>query len=224
MGRDAPTCWFDEQRWRLYATERTEPGAFTLFVLSPERDGEDAFTIDARRTRLGADVSGPRIGELGDAESRGKVEIDFHGNFVTENRANVLLRQAYWEVKNERFRLLVGQTSDVISPLIPGTLNYSVGWAGGNIGFRRTQFRAERYLAASDRFLLTLQGALSQDIVADFPNDPGVRRETSNWPIVQTRAALTWGSRVNGADPVTLGYSGTSAKPDSTFSPRVRRH
>ncbi len=142
----------------IYATERTEPGAFTLFVLSPEQDGEDAFVIDARRTRLGADVSGPKIGALGNAESGGRVEIDFHGNFVTENRANVLLRQAYWEVKNKRFRLLVGQTSDVISPLIPGTLNYSVGWAGGNIGFRRTQFRGERYLAASDRFLLTLQG------------------------------------------------------------------
>jgi hypothetical protein len=192
----------------IYQTERTEPGAFTLFVLSPEQDGEDAFIIDARRTRLGADVSGPRIAALGNAQNGGKVEIDFHGNFVTENRANVLLRQAYWEVKNERFRLLVGQTSDVISPLIPGTLNYSVGWTGGNIGFRRTQFRGERYVAASNRFLLTLQAALSQDIVADFPNDPGVRRETSNWPIVQTRAAGSWGIRGSGADPVTLGCSG----------------
>ncbi len=192
----------------IYATERTDPGSYTLFVPSRQQQGEGAFTIDTRRTRLGADVNGPRIEALGDVENGGRVEIDFHGNFVTENRAGVLLREAYWEAKNERFRILIGQTSDVISPLYPGTLNYSVGWAGGNIGFRRAQFRAERYLAASEQMWFTFQGALCQDIVADFPTDPGVIRETSDWPIVQARTAVTLGPRGANANPIELGFSG----------------
>jgi hypothetical protein len=38
----------------VYASERTNPGEYTLFVFSRQQHGEDAFTIDARRTRLGA--------------------------------------------------------------------------------------------------------------------------------------------------------------------------
>ena len=49
------------------------------------------------------------------------------------------------EVKDDDFRFLVGQTWDVISPLYPGMLMYSVGWDGGNIGYRRAQVRGERY-------------------------------------------------------------------------------
>ena len=72
------------------------------------------------------DVEGPRIAALGGANSQGQVEVDFQGAFVTENLAGVQLRQAYWEVRNESFRVLVGQHWDVISPLYPATLNYSV--------------------------------------------------------------------------------------------------
>lgn len=192
----------------LYATQRTSPGAYSLFVFSREDQGEDAFAIDARRTRLGINVSGPALARLGNAESGGKVEIDFHGDFVTENRATILLRQAYWEIKNERFRLLVGQTWDVISPLYPETVSYANGLFAGNIGLRRTQFRAERYLDLSDFLRLTLQASLNQDIVTDFPTDPGVRREASDWPVVQARAALSLGARSDHHEPMTIGFSG----------------
>ena len=67
----------------IYATQRTNPGAFTLFVFSEDDQGESALTIDARRTRLGADISGP---DFGGGSTGGRVEIDFHGDFVTENR------------------------------------------------------------------------------------------------------------------------------------------
>ena len=84
---------------------------------------------------------------FGGARVGGKVEIDFQRQIDVENKASLLLRHAYVEIKDDEFRLLAGQTWDVISPLCPGVLFYSVGWDGGNIGYRRPQFRAERYLA-----------------------------------------------------------------------------
>ena len=192
----------------IYSTARTSPGAFTVFVFSREDQGEAAFTIDARRTRLGLEVIGPAVRRFAHAETGGRVEIDFHGNFVTENRATVLLRHAYWEVKDERYRLLVGQTWDVISPLYPSTVNYSHGYFSGDIGFRRTQFRAERYVSVSDFLRLTLQASLNQDIVTDFPSETGIRREAADWPVVQARIAVALGKPTERRDPITLGFSG----------------
>jgi hypothetical protein len=90
--------------------------------------------------------------------------------------------------------MLVGQTWDVVSPVLPSTVNFSVTWAAGNIGFRRTQFRMERYLHLSDDVTWTLQGALAQNIVPDLASGDlaaGVLRETGAWPMLQARTALT---------------------------------
>lgn len=192
----------------VYATQRTFPGAYSLFVLSESEQGEAGFAIDARRSRFGLNVEGPSLAALHGADSGGRVEIDFHGNFIVENRAAVLLRHAYWEVRDESFRLLVGQTWDVISPLWPGMVEYAPGYLGGNIGFRRTQFRAERHVELTDRLLVSLEASLNQDIVADFPADPGIRREPSNWPVVQGRLAFTVGSSRYDSEPAVVGVSG----------------
>ena len=189
----------------IYATQRTSPEAFTLLVFSPEDQGESAFNIDTRRTRLGLNVTGPPNGSM---TSRGNVEIDFLGTFVTENRANVRLRQAYWETSNDQTRLLVGQTWDVASPLIPSTLNAGFGYFAGNIGFRRAQFRAERDIELAQCLLLTLQGSLNQDIVGDFVETPGVRREAASWPVIEARTAVTFSPPRHDAEPVRLGISG----------------
>ncbi|MEN6450524.1 MAG: hypothetical protein ABFC96_08540, partial [Thermoguttaceae bacterium] len=133
------------------STERTSPGPYTLWACSGSNGKEDEFYIDARNTRLGFDVLGPEVPLFGCAKSGGKVEIDFQQTVLsTENKASVLLRHAYAEVKDEDFRLLAGQTWDVISPLFPCTLNYSVGWDAGDIGYRRAQIRGERYFHLSD--------------------------------------------------------------------------
>ena len=187
----------------VFATSRTAPGPFTLWVLSREEGGESSFAIDARATRLGVNIDGPVIHsgfELG-----GQVEIDFFGEFLMENRAEARLRHAYLEATNEQWRLLVGQTWDVVSPLWPGSLNFSVGWAGGNIGFRRAQVRAERAIAMPEGELL-LQGSLNQDIVEDFPSEPGVRRETASYPVLQARVAYS--HPMADGRRATLGFSG----------------
>lgn len=82
----------------LSSTSRTSPGQFTLWVFSEEDQGESAFEIDARRSRVGIEIEGSEI-RLGTEKFRsvGLVEIDFFGEFLTENTAGARLRQAYWE-------------------------------------------------------------------------------------------------------------------------------
>ncbi len=191
----------------LYATQRVFPGEFTLFVLSEEDQAEDVFTTDARCSRIGLEVLGPDIAFAGGLSSGGRVEVDFLGEFVNENQPQARLRQAYWEAKNDRQRMLVGLTWDIISPRLPRTVNFSVGWLGGNIGFRRAQFRYERFHDWSDKVAGKLQLSLNQDISPDFPTDPGVRREASNYPVIQARTALKLYPELGERAP-ELGISG----------------
>ncbi len=200
----------------FYGSSRWAPGQFILYVPSPEGltgEGEDSFVIDTRRTRLGMNITGPDVPLFGCAKSGAQVEVDFMGfagNVVggsvvpnSENFAGVLMRHAFAELKTDNWRLLAGQTWDVISPLNPGMLTYAVGWAGGNIGFRRMQIRGERYLHFSDSCLVTVQGAMLQDVVADLPN----LAENSNWPVLAGRVALSLGQANNGVRPFTIGLS-----------------
>ena len=191
----------------VYSTQRTTPGSYTLFVQSASTQPEGEFLVDARNTRLGIDIGGPRMAFFNYAATGGKVEIDFQNSVLsTENRATILLRHAYMEAKNEEFRLVMGQTWDVISPLNPGTLMYSVGWYGGNIGYRRAQLRGERFLAFSDTSLVTAQLSANQTVFSD--GTTVIRGESPTWPIIEGRIAWTIGDRGKGARPITIGISG----------------
>ncbi|MCX7426098.1 MAG: hypothetical protein NTW96_10825 [Planctomycetia bacterium] len=193
----------------VYETERSNDGDTTLYVYSPETNGDKAFHLSAQATRLGIDVAGPRLRIFNCAPSGGKVELDFFGSFITENKGSVLLRHAYWEVKDDDFRLLMGQTWDVISPLYPNTIMYSVYWGAGNIGYRRAQLRGERFLKFSDTSLVTLQSSLNVDVVTDFTaTDDDIQGDHSAWPLIEGRAAWTVGHRGKGDLPTTVGFSG----------------
>jgi hypothetical protein len=190
-------------------TGRTYPGNYPLYVSRPREDANADCYVDVRSTRLGIDVLGPQIPCLDCAQSGGKVEIDFQRQIDVENKPSLLLRHAYVEVKNDDFRLLAGQTWDVISPLTPGVLFYSVGWDAGNIGYRRPQFRAERYLRASDTCEFVAQGSLN----TIAPTDTAGTAETytalpSDWPILEGRLAMVLGRRGPGCLPWEWGVSG----------------
>ena len=190
----------------IYASSRQFPRRFILFIESEETQGEDAFEVEMRYTRVGMRLTGPRVNMLGGLTSGGQVEVDFLGGFVTENQPDTRLRHAYWEAKNDDYRFLVGQYWDLTSPLLPNTINFSVNWAAGNIGFRRAQFRVERYLDVSDNFRLTLQAAAASEVIQDFRTADDIGRESPNWPMIQARTAMTVGDR--DSRPVTLGFSG----------------
>lgn len=188
-----------------YETSRTYLGDYTLWAISSADEGEDAIHFNGKGTRLGIDVAGPRLACFGCAKSGGKVEIDFEGNFTIENKPGVLLRHAYWEVKNDNFRLLMGQTWDVISPLYPKCIMYSVYWGAGNIGYRRAQLRYERYFTLTDAWKLEFQGALATDAVQDFATGTNAANgDHSGWPIIEMRV----GTQIGRCNPISFGVSG----------------
>ncbi len=193
----------------IYSSSRTFPGHFVLWIDSEETQGENTIVLDARRSRVGVDILGPEVDVFGGMKGGGKIEVDFFGSFTTENTTNVRLRHVYWEAKNDDLRLLAGQTWDLVSPLYPNTVNFSVNWAAGNIGFRRTQFRAERYIHLSDDVTLAVQGAVAQNIIPDLATGDlaaGVVRETGNWPMLQARTGITFPAF--DCKPWTIGFSG----------------
>jgi len=188
-----------------YETSRTYLGDYTLWAISPDVEGEDAIHFNAKGTRLGLDVSGPRLHCFGCAKSGGKVEIDFEGSFTVENKPGVLLRHAYWEVKDQNFRFLMGQTWDVISPLYPKCILYSVYWGAGNIGYRRAQMRYERYFHLTPGWQLELQGALATDAGCDFTNgNAPANGDHGGWPIIEMRV----GTKIGHHNPICFGVSG----------------
>jgi hypothetical protein len=186
-----------------WETSRSANGDYVLYVLRPKDNDNESFDVDAKPTRLGFDVLGPHVCFFGDAQTGGKVEIDFQGSFSTENKGALLLRHAYVEVKNDEYRLLAGQTWDVISPLYPGVLFYTVGWDGGNIGYRRAQARAERYIGLSDNLLITAQASVNEDLLSDS----GITSDHSGWPVLEGRLAATVGPRGPGRHPIEMGVS-----------------
>ena len=199
----------------VYSTSRTTPGTYTLFVQSASTNPENECIADIRNTRLGTDVGGPPVTFFGEQfQTGGKVEIDFQSislnNLAGENKATVMMRHAYAEVKNEDWRLLFGQTWDVISPLYPGTVLFSVGWDAGDIGYRRAQIRGERYLAFSDTSLVTAQLAAAPQVFADNLTSTSkvITGEPTGWPIMEGRVAWTVGDRCPGGLPITVGVSG----------------
>lgn len=196
----------------VYETSRTfSPGrSYAAWVISGDQQGNDrVFMIDGKNTRLGIDIGGPKLSMFNCAKTGGKIEIDFQGDFSnTINRGGVLLRHAYVEAKNSEYRLLLGQTWDVVSPLNPNTCMYSVYWWMGNIGYRRPQLRYERYVPFSNTTLLTLQGSLNANILSDFNGHADIRREPGGWPTIEGRSALTLGQRGKGCQPVVVGLSG----------------
>jgi len=203
-----------------YDSQRAKIGDYCLWIESQStHPGEADASVDAKSTRVGLDFFGPGIPCLNDAKVDGKVEVDFQGIFVTRNKPGLLLRHAYVEAKDEEFRLLVGQTWDVISPLGIPTLNYTAGSAVGNLAYRRAQFRGERYFALSDTSLFTLQGSLNANVVTDYVSDTSsVSADVGPYPDVQARAAITLGPRT-GCDiqPTTFGISGHYGEQDYDF-------
>ena len=61
----------------IYQTSRTTPGSYTVYVPAKSVEGEPAFIIDARRSRFGLNIEGPRIPCFCNAKGGAKLEFDF---------------------------------------------------------------------------------------------------------------------------------------------------
>jgi hypothetical protein len=177
-----------------YNDSRLTNGNYATYVASEGTiDNDDTFNMTPRQSRLGVDISAPDVSGF---KTKAKVEVDFYGDgsAAHENKAEPMLRHAFLETTKGGFSFLAGQTSDVISPLSPSTLNYTVGWGAGNIGYRRAQARIS-YNKTFDEFTGVLTqfavsrttGLTNEDLDGNSVNDG----DDSGFPTVQGRVALT---------------------------------
>jgi hypothetical protein len=166
-------------------------------------DGQ--FSMTANQTQLGLLVNAP---PWNDIKTMGRLEIDFYGAGTAENKPEAMLRHAYVNAEwlKWNFSLLAGQTSDVISPLTAPTVNYTVCWWQGNIGYRRPQIRLTKGMKMTDNFETKLEIAAARTIPA-FSNalspDPGADEE---FPSAQARLSATF--PIFDKKPATIGISG----------------
>ncbi len=177
-----------------YNDSRVSNGNFATYVFGEGAvNNDDTVNFTARQSRVGIDIAAP---DYNGFKTKGKVEVDFYGDgsSVHENKAEPMMRQAYLETTRGGMSILAGQSSDVISPLNPSTLNYTVGWGAGNIGYRRAQLRLS-YNKSFDEFT----GLLTQIALA---RSTGLVNETlesssanvgddAGFPTIQGRLALT---------------------------------
>lgn len=164
-------------------------GNFARWVLSDDVFHKHShFNMTSRQTRLGFTA----VTKAGDAALTGRWESDFYGGGA-ENRNALQVRHAFVEaVWPSGWSILAGQASDVISPLNPGTLNYTVAWWAGNIGYRRPQFRVTRKVRTEGGAEIRFEGAASRTIGDEFTTvEPGDSGADSGLPSFQGLAGFT---------------------------------
>ena len=175
----------------------SHPGNHVLYV-KPHGVGDATSTVNvtARQTRLG--LRAKRDG------MSGRFEADFYGS-SPENKNTIMLRHAYVAIPLGAHTLLAGQTSDLISPLNPLTVNYSVVWGAGNTGYRRPQARLYR---ETESYYYGI--SLARNINGDLDGDTVVDGEASAVPVVMGRVALSPGATARGLTVGTWGHYGRS--------------
>lgn len=199
-----------------YDETRVVPGNYALYVSAPEPTyiaKNSATNITSRETRLGFD-----FGWLEENyKTSAKIEFDFYGLGVAstspnsqENKATTMLRHAYLEISRGHWAILAGQTSDLMSPLVPKTVNYSVCWDQGNLGYRRPQFRLSTWADISERVKTTFAVAAARTLGADLDKDGIDDGADCEIPTIQGRIGLATRNCERGS--LEVGISGHYGK------------
>lgn len=198
-----------------YNTSGLVPGSIGFFALPDLPVDTNQFNISPGNTYLGADIQWPKIR---DWEINAKVDFNLRGAdpLATNNIFQLQFFHIYGEAKKERYRLLGGQTEDVVSPLYPNTLNqYPISYMPGSLGYFRPQARFETYQPISANTTFIFQGALATPIQTfDVPGE--VIGRQAGVPDGQARMALGFG-QADPNDPLKkrpfeLGVSGHYGK------------
>ncbi len=183
-----------------YDDSETNNGNYGMYVKQETNSStgttakdDDEFNLTANQSRIWLIMHGPDYQGI---STGGKVEVDFYGAGAAENKATIMLRRAYltfgW--KEHGIEFLAGQHSDIFSPLYPHTINYTVAWDQGNIGYRRPQIRVTKTCEAGAVDVIaqaaisrTIGGEALTDVETDYGEDSGI-------PTFQGRVAfmLPW--------------------------------
>ncbi len=175
-----------------YDQNPTSHGNFVMWLPQSAYEDDEQFNMTANETRFGINVN---AGQEDNLYVAGKIEFDLYasvgGGTVAENKAMLQLRHAYFEVKSSDFKLLAGQSWDLISPLNPSTLNYPVLWGCGNVGYRRPQVSVWYYPQVGDNADLTLATGFFRTIGSDLtPTFSLATDETTDGPDDGTDAGI----------------------------------
>lgn len=143
------------------------PGSVAFFALpevqlSEQRLSREQLIFSPGNTYLGLDVKG----KTGIWEINGKVDFDLRGTVpvAATNIFELFFANIYLEARNDHHRFLAGQSGDVISPLMPATLNFiPLSYLPGSIGYVRPQIRYE-YRTLGEDFTFGVQAAVSQAV------------------------------------------------------------
>jgi hypothetical protein len=198
-----------------YDTDRMNNGNFTKWVESGSYSpNDDEFNMTANQTRFGLNFKGPDVGPL---KTSGKIESDFYGSGGAENTSNFRMRHAYLKMDwpESDFSILAGQTADIISPLLPNTVNFDYLRNIGNLGFRRPQVRLTKGFPIGES-RVQLEGGVTRtigDTLWGF--DPGDTGEDAGFPTMQGRVSYTfpWLTEKD----TTIGISGHWGEEEADY-------
>jgi hypothetical protein len=189
----------------LYETGNSSHGNYILWAKDPG-NSNGLFYVTARETRVGVAISGFSFGKF---KVTGKLEVDFHSAGTEENKPYNYMRHGYLEISNGSLTITAGQTWDIISPLVPVTLNYSVLWGAGNIGYRRPQLSIRKDIKIGKK-LFTLQAGIFRTIASDYDIDGIEDGSAAGFPTFQGRIGGKFGFGKTGS--LQLGVSGHYGK------------
>ena len=187
----------------IYDTGLGHPGNYIFWAKDPG-NSDGAFHLTANQTRVGLNLKGISFGNF---NVTGKIEIDFHGGNA-ENKAYNFMRHAFMKISNGSFSIIAGQTSDIISPLVASTLNYTVAWAAGNIGYRRPQLAFKQEFKTGKN-VFTVHAGITRTITADYDGDGVKDGIAAGLPTIQARVAGKFGL---GSGSLQIGFSGHTGK------------
>jgi hypothetical protein len=191
-----------------YDTGLADPGNFVKWVdLEPMNPHDSQFSMTANQTRVGLRLTG-RDDEQKSLLTRGRIEIDFYGGGA-ENKPNPMLRLAYIDLhwRKSGLRFVAGQAVDLISPLVPNTVNYSVQWWAGNIGYRRPQIQLIKELGLSENSKMLVAGAITRDIGSTDSILSGVD-SGADAGVPGLQARVGWIVGTQRPKPISFGLSG----------------
>jgi hypothetical protein len=151
---------------------------------------------------------------FGNFKVAGKVEVDFHSSGVPENKSYNFMRHAFLTVSNGSFTIIAGQTSDIISPLVPSSLNYPVLWCAGNIGYRRPQLSFKTDIKAG-KSTFTLHAGITRTITGDYDGDGINDGIAAGFPTIQGRIGSKFALGTDSS--LQLGFSGHYGKSKGDF-------
>jgi hypothetical protein len=196
-----------------YDEARIDPGNYARWVESEAtRENDPQFNTTANHSILGLLFHGD---EYGRTRTYARVEVDFYGGGA-ENGSNIMMRHAYVEISwpESDFSILAGQTNDVVSPLTPGTLNYSAAWWAGDIGYWRPQLRFTKGFRWGNQSRLVFEAAAVRTIGDPLTYSPGDTGEDAAIPSFQGRVAVTFPMA---GQKAVLGFSGHSGKEEYDY-------